>query len=369
MSRLFDASKLSTIPRTTQIALSSSDLLKTFARLSLVGLFCVSVLLLLHFGRFILVPVVAALLLGIMFTPLARKLARMGLGTFFASAVVVTLFMGVLGLGAFSLAVPLETWSSRVPEISYKLTAQWNEISEPLKQLKEVEKQVDVAAKDADGPMEVVVKPKGIVSNLIASAPDVAAWILLFVGTLYFYLGTREQLRRNFLENLTTLKARIYLARIFRDVERALTRYIFTTFAVNAVFGIVVGIAMYLLGIPSPHLWGALAMLLNFAPFIGPAVMTIILLGVSAVTFEQPGEMILAPLVFVALNLLEGQFTTPRVLGRTLTLNPLLVFLTLAFWLWMWGPVGAFLAVPMLLVFTVVLERVLWHNGYQWRKP
>jgi predicted PurR-regulated permease PerM len=125
------------------------------------------------------------------------------------------------------------------------------------------------------------------------------------------------------------------------------------------MFGLVVGLAMFLLGVPQPHLWGALAAVLNFALFVGPVVMALILLGVGLATFADPLLMVAPPLIFVVLNFIEGQFVTPSVLGARLALNPLAVFVTIAFWLWLWGPIGAFLAVPILILVAMTLYHLV----------
>lgn len=153
------------------------------------------------------------------------------------SGLIVITIIGAVASGVASLAIPLESWSSRVPEITDRLVAQWNEISQPIEKLKEVEEKVDEAASKKTGPVEVVVKPRGVVTNMISSAPDVAAWILLFFGTLFFFLATRCSMRAKVIRNCATLKARLSVARLFRDVERHLSRYIATTATVNAGLG------------------------------------------------------------------------------------------------------------------------------------
>ena len=115
---------------------------------------------------------------------------------------------------------------------------------------------------------------------------------------------------------------------------------------INAALGAIVAIGALLLGFPNPVIFGLLAALLNYVPYVGPAVMVVVLFGVGLVTFPSLGHALLAPLGFIALTTTEGHFITPTIVGRRITLNPLLIFLALAFWTWMWGPVGAFLAAP-----------------------
>jgi len=121
---------------------------------------------------------------------------------------------------------------------------------------------------------------------------------------------------------------------------------------------VIVGIGAFLLGFPNPAFFGLAAAVLNYIPYVGPAVMVMILFGVGLVTFPSLGHALLAPLGFVALTTAEGHFITPTIVGRRITLNPLLVFLALAFWTWLWGPIGAFLAAPLSIVGVVVFNHL-----------
>jgi predicted PurR-regulated permease PerM len=128
--------------------------------------------------------------------------------------------------------------------------------------------------------------------------------------------------------------------------------------AINFCLGVVVTIGAWLFGLPNPIIFGVLATVLNFMPYIGAGCMTLILLTVGLVTFPSLGYALIPPAAFVGVATIEGQFITPAVLGARLTLNPLAVLLALAFWAWMWGPVGAFLAVPLLIMGLVTLHHL-----------
>ena len=334
-------------------------LLVRAARISSIGLFVFSALILIYLGRYVLTPIAAGILLGLTLGPSAVRLERNGIPPFLSGAIIVTTVFGAMTLLVIALAVPLETWSSRVPEVTERLAEEWRHIRKPIQRIREVEKQVEAATDGPDKrPMPVTVAPKGMMSNMLSSAPEVLAKILLFIGTFYFFLATRSQLRRQSLQLCPTLDAKLSLARIIRDVENALSRYVLTVTAVNICMGTAVGVAMYALGVPSPYLWGGLAAVFNYAPFIGPAIMAGILAGVGLVTFDDIWQSLSPALVFLGINFIEGQYVTPTVLGRTMTLNALLVFLAIAFWLWLWGPVGAFLAVPFLVVGNVALSHL-----------
>lgn len=326
------------------------------ARFATVGLFVIAVAAVLHFGRDVLAPTVAGLLVGLTLAPIVDWLKRRGLPAALSSALIVLGSVAVLAGMIAAMAVPLETWSARIPEITSELEAKWQDIRGPLEKLKQVEQQVqDATDTGGDGAMQVAVKSPGVVTAMVSSAPDVSAHVLIFLATLYFFLAGRTEFRRQILASFVRFRRRRAAARMFRDIERSLSRYVLTIGAINATFGVLVGIAMWMLGLPSPHLWGAMAAILNFALYVGPAAMAVILFGVAAITFDSMSAALLPPLVFLGLNLLEGQFLTPTILGRRFTMTPLFVFLALVLWLWIWGVLGAFVAVPILIVARTVL--------------
>lgn len=326
-------------------------------RFSIISLFFMGFAAALYFGQYILAPVTAAILVGFTLGPLTGWIERRGISGSLAAGIIVISLVTLIGAASYSLAVPLESWSSKLPAIGARIQTEWTKISKPIEKIKDVEKQVKEATSD-DTTTEVTLKQSGVVTDLISSAADVVSRLVLFVGCLYFFLATRTSMKRNLLRAVPTSSMRRNTARIVRDTENFLSRYFLAIAAINLVFGTVVGIAMFILGVPQPYLWGALAAVLNFALFVGPAVMTIILLGVGMMTFPDTLPALAPAIVFVTLNFLEGQFVTPAVLGERLTLNPLAVLVSIAFWLWLWGPVGAFLAVPMLIVGTMIFYHV-----------
>ncbi len=326
-------------------------------RFSIIGLFIIALAAGLYAGQYVLAPVIAAILVGFTLRPLSIWIERRGLPSSVSAGLIVVALIAVMGVAVYSLAVPLESWSSRLPEISTRLMDEWSKLSEPIEKIKKVEKTVKQATDD-ETTTEVRIKQRGVVSDIISSAADIVSRLILFVGCLYFFLATRTSLNRSVLRSSPTPKLRLRSLRILRDIEGFLSKYFASIAAINVGFGIVVGIAMYLLGLPQPYLWGAMAAVLNFALFVGPAAMTIILLGVGISTFPDTVQAVAPALTYVGLNMLEGQFVTPTLLGERLTLNPLVVLISIAFWLWLWGPIGAFLAVPILIMGTIIFYHV-----------
>jgi predicted PurR-regulated permease PerM len=207
------------------------------------------------------------------------------------------------------------------------------------------------------GPSAPAAPPSApsVVLPVVAFLTPAAGELLLFFGTLMFFLVGQIELRAQLVSFFPTREA----LKIVTDVERNLASYLAIVTVINACLGVVVALGAWALGFPNPAIFGVLAALLNYVPYVGPAVMVVILFAVGLVSFPSLGQAFIAPLAFVLLTTMEGHFITPTVVGRRVTLNPLLIFLALAFWTWMWGPIGAFLAAPLSIIGLVVVNHLV----------
>jgi len=183
--------------------------------------------------------------------------------------------------------------------------------------------------------------------------------LLIFFATLFFFLLDRSQLRKHIILVFNHQDDRLRAIRIINDIEHNLTLYIGTVTVINLAIGVITAGGAWLIGLPNPVLLGAIAFLCNYIPYIGPAFVVVVLFAVGFVSFPSIAYAGVAPLLFVALTTIEGHFVTPNIVGRRLTLNPLAVFLSLAFWTWLWGPVGAFLSVPFLIFGLVIVNHLI----------
>jgi predicted PurR-regulated permease PerM len=206
----------------------------------------------------------------------------------------------------------------------------------------------------------VAVEPSqlGIVTPVFAFAMPAVIQVTLFFVTLIFFLATQIDFRRYMASFFTTREGKLRFIRIANDIEEHLATYVATVTIINFCLGVVVALGAWLFGLPNPIILGLIATTLNYIPYIGAACTTLILLGVGLVSFPSLSYALVPPAAFVAVATIEGQFITPTVLGHRLTLNPLAVLLALAFWAWLWGPMGAFLAVPLTIVMLVTMTHL-----------
>jgi predicted PurR-regulated permease PerM len=313
-------------------------------------------------AEYILAPASLGIVLGLMLGPVATRLERRGLPSGVSASLVVVLFIVAICLFAAVLAAPLNFWLARLPQLWANLQLQLSELKGPLEALKGVRDQIrDLTGGDG---LTVSVDEGMGVETMAALAPAVLGQILIFFACLYFFVATRHQTRTALLKLCFDRRLRWRVAHIFRDVERMVSRYLLSITIINILEGVAVGVGLYLLGVPSAPLWGALAALTNFVVFIGPMVMVAILFMVGLAEFDTLGGSLLPVAVYLGINVIEAQFVTPMVIGRTMTLNPFVVILALIFWIWLWGPLGGFVAVPALLVAYAVIRNIL--PGINW---
>jgi predicted PurR-regulated permease PerM len=215
----------------------------------------------------------------------------------------------------------------------------------------------------------VTVEDSSAVAGMAMLAPAILAQVAIFLASLYFFVATRDHIRISILSMCVTRRMRWRTAHVFRDVEQKVSRFLLSVTMINLCVGTAVTLAMWAIGMPSPLLWGAMAAVLNYIPYVGQAIMVTVLLMVGLGTQTDPFSILLPVLCYASINFVEGQIFTPHFIGRTLTLNPFVIFLSITFWIWAWGPVGGLVAVPTLLIAQSVVAHALPSRPVQPRRP
>jgi predicted PurR-regulated permease PerM len=344
---LTDAKPLSGIPAVWRLAALMATLV--MGVLALVAA--------LHFGRSILLPVAAAIIVGITLGPVVKFGSRFGVPTGVTAIIIVLWLTLMVGAGITFFAAPLTEWIARAPEIGGVVQEKLRVFDYPLSVLQQLKSAVMPAA--GGQTVSVESNPAEMVGSVLVLVTPAVSQFVVFFGTLVFFLATNNTLRQRIVVAFVTREARLRMLRIWNDIEANLVGYVGMVTMINIALGVVTTIMLYLVGFPNPVTFGLLTMLLNYIPYIGPAIIAIVLFGVGVVAMPSLAQAALAPALFVAITTVEGHFLTPSLVGRRLTLSPFIVFLALAFWTWLWGPIGAFLAVPLVIVSFVVLGHVL----------
>ncbi|WEK05313.1 MAG: AI-2E family transporter [Candidatus Devosia phytovorans] len=328
------------------------------ARIALVFVGFFALLFALKEGQVFLAPVTLAIVIGLMFGPVADRVERFGVPPALSAGVVVLMLIGIIAAGLTLFAVPLSEWVARAPMIWNKLQTQLADLQGPLEAVSSFQAQI-TSLLGSDSAMAVTVEDGGQVIGVAMLAPAIMAQVLIFLASLYFFLATRDHIRISVLSLCVSRKMRWRTAHVFRDVEAKVSRFLLSITFINACVGCAVSLAMWVIGMPSPILWGALAAVLNYIPYVGQAMMVVILLAVGLGTQTGLENILLPVACYVGINFIEGQIVTPHFIGRTMTLNPFIIFLSITFWLWAWGPVGGLVAVPTLLIATSIMAHAL----------
>ncbi len=324
--------------------------------IALVGLLVIAIITVLYFGKPFFLPVVMAFVVGTMLSPAAGFLERYHVPRGVGAVLIV---VAVTALGAFILgliASPAIEWSSRLPELAAQLKDKLHIFDRPLALWHELQAMLgssDAALSGLQMPKFEWVQP-----TLEFLSPTFTEFLLFFV-TLILFLASWRDLRRALIMTFGDRTSRLRTLRILNEIEEHLGSYLLTVTVINAGVGIGTGLICLVTGMPNPAGLGALAATLNYIPIIGPVATFAVLVVVGIVAFPTLSGALMAPALFAVFTFLEGHFITPTIIGRRLALNALAVLLTLAFWTWLWGPMGGFLSSPLLIVALILKEHLM----------
>ncbi|MDQ6435720.1 AI-2E family transporter [Mesorhizobium sp. LHD-90] len=324
----------------------------------LIGIFLFALVYALYFARDFFMPVILAFMLALMLTPIVRLLRRHGVPEVVSATMLVFLSVAVVGAIGYFMSGPVIALANDWPSIMRKLSERLTELRHPFERLLEILNQVDRVAETAQEPglQKVVVAQPGIVSqaagNLLSGATTVAVTFVLSL----FLLASGTLFYEKIVQSFARMSEKKRALRVVYDVEREISRYLLTVTLINAGLGLAVGLGMWAIGMPTPLVWGVAAMLLNFLPYIGAATTILLVAAISIITFDSLSYALLAPGFVVLCNVIEGQLVTPLVVGRRLEINAVAIFIAVAFWSWLWGFVGALIAVPILVVIKVFCD-------------
>ena len=362
--------------RPADAASANPDLSKTASAIegarvrsvNLTVLTVLAVLYTLYFAREFLLPIVFALLLSFLLSPVVRTLARFRIPTPIGAGLVVLAILGIFGSGAFGLSGSVREWAATAPATLATAQTKLDKVLRPIRRASKTAEQVASAAgaaantttgsSSAKSPAEVVIHGPTLASRAFGTTQRSVASVLEVLILLYFLLAAGDLFLQKLIKVLPNLGDKKKAVQIARATESSISTYLFTTALVNVAEGAVVGGVMYLWGMPSPALWGALVALLEFIPYLGALAMVVILSVAALTTFDNIAHALLIPASFLVINLIQGNVVSPLLLGHRLSLNPVALFIGLAFWFWIWGIGGAFIAVPLLATLKIFCDHI-----------
>ncbi|MAL98445.1 MAG: AI-2E family transporter [Alteromonadaceae bacterium] len=335
---------------------SATDRLET----PLYGLFVLGILYTLYVAHGVILPVLLALLTSLLMAPVVRVLRRrLRIPPAVSALVLIAAFLGALGGLTWTVSQPLLEWAGKAPESFSKLALGQSSIKTTIEQVtrsaEEVEETVDGLSEEK--VTTVVLQQDSWRQKLFAKAQEGLAGLALAMALSYFLLVNGDRLIQNLARQLPR-HARRRVLHMIRDSQEEIAKYLGIISLSNTLVGVLTGLMTWAIGLPSPVVWGVVAGLTRFVPYLGVIITIALLAVVSIASLDEIWLMSLAPLGFLALTSLVGFFLEPFIHGFRMSINPILIFISIFFWGWLWGPVGVLLAVPLMTVIQVVLKQI-----------
>ena len=327
-------------------------------------LIVLGVIAFLYFARPVVLPVVLACIAGMTLKPLIRWLSCCHIPPAISAAVVLCFLVSAIGIGFYQLGRPALTWMNGAPQHMTELRqrvlkifprlARFSEAAAAVNNLGETEKEKIAEQKQAP---TVEVKYTRGTSSILNWTGTLLAGIGETLVILYLLLASGDLFLQKLVHVMPTLRDKKRAVEISHEIQQNISNYLFSISLINLGLGIVVSGGLYFLGVPNAAMWGLLVAVLNFVPYFGPVGGVILLATVGLLAFDRLWQGLLPAAWYLLLHLLEANFITPILMGRRFTLNPVVVFVSLIFWTWLWGVPGALLSVPILVSAKVICDR------------
>lgn len=330
-------------------------------RYAIVGIFVILATAALHLTQVISLPVAAGVIFGLVLGPPVDAMVRRGVPQHLAAAIVVFIGVVLLLMLIATLTVPIAAWSDQVPRMVIALKVKLVGVLAYMEEFKQFAE--NVAGKEG---AKVSVSEGNPLVSIAISSTAAAGGLLIFIATVYFWLATRRHLKARVLRLCLGRDARKSAGAFFVEIESRTARYFGLVTLINLGMGLIGLVIAWAAGLPYPVFWGALAFFLNYLAFIGPIIVAVAFF--AAGLLSSPHILVAAwpAAAYYVIHLFEGNLVTPLVIGSRLTISPFLVFISFIFWLWLWGPIGAVLSTPILLIGLVAREEfVNWRRASQ----
>ena len=313
----------------------------------------------LSIGSVVFLPLVAALILTIVLSPMADKMSTWGVPNFLSSLLALLVFFAILGLALTVVLMPAITLFDEMPAMIDQVGEHFSALKGSFAWVAEINAQIARIAGDGQsGGNQVVLAGPTMLEQVAFATPVVLLEVLITFMLAFFMIEARIRLRRRLLLERQQVGASLKAARALREVQDRVAAYILTVGLINAGVGVVVALGAWAMSMDAPIMWGGLAALLNFVPYIGPVLMVGLLALFGLGQAESPLVGLIPAAAYLGLHTVEANVVTPAVLGARFTMNPVLILLALSYFGWIWGVAGALLSVPILLTLTALVDHL-----------
>jgi predicted PurR-regulated permease PerM len=326
--------------------------------IAMVGTFGLGIIAFLYFAKVFFLPLTLALLLSFLLKPLVKGLERWRVPQALGAALVLAVLLAGIGHGATLLSKPASDLIAKMPDMLREAESKVRHLLRRAEQLSNAAAQVQDMTKGTpeERPTPKVEVRPGLADTALTATTSFLAGALETVVLLYFLLAYGDRSLQKIVKVLPNFREKKEVVTIAHELQQNISAFLLTITLINACLGLLVGLGVWLAGLNNPILWGVAAALLNFIPYFGPIVGVCILALAGLLTFESVGRGLVPPMIYLMLHALESNFITPMILGRRLTLNPLVIFISLMFWTWLWSIPGALLSVPLLMILKILCD-------------
>jgi predicted PurR-regulated permease PerM len=309
-------------------------------------------------GAEFFLPVTAALVIAIALVPVLEWLERRRIPSSLAALLCVLLFITVANVAIASIVLPAAEWVRMIPANIGRIRETLAPLLEVYSDLEEfLNNIVEEFGPAAEAPRTVAIETPNSALDIIAtSAPFAVIQMFFAILVIFFFLSGWTRMRKRTITTRSSFDGAMTTARAIQQMVDATSTYLGTITMVNVALGAVVALILYLIGMPTPLMWGGIVAVLNYIPYLGPIASVLLLAFGGLIHFPDPWMALLPAVSFAAIHVIEANAITPMLVGRRLTINPLLILVALSFWAWVWGTTGALLAVPLLIIMKTVLD-------------
>ncbi|RWC90330.1 AI-2E family transporter [bacterium M00.F.Ca.ET.141.01.1.1] len=324
----------------------------------LIGIFLFMSIYALYFARAFFMPVILAFLLTLTLTPIVRLLRKRGIPEVVSATLLVLVSLFVFASAGYVLSGPVIDLINNTSSIGQQLTERLAQLRRPVERIMEIAHQIEGLTETSQEPgvQKVAVAQSGFLSSAASNILSAGTSLTIIFVLSLFLLASGTMLYEKIIQSFASLTEKKRALRVVYDVEREISHYLLTVTIINTGLGTVIGLGLWALGMPNPLVWGAAAALLNFLPYVGAMITLVLVTVIALISFDTIAYALLAPAFLVLCDIVEGQFVTPMVVGRRLEINAVAIFIAIAFWSWLWGFVGALMAVPLLVVVKVFCD-------------
>jgi predicted PurR-regulated permease PerM len=313
----------------------------------------------LYWGRDLIIPIVLAFFLSLLLRPVLRRTRKIGVPDivssfaiiFFIAALFVGSLYSLVGQGTYWLAAA-PTSIERVRRMVFAYAGPMDDLAKATEAFHSLTR-----ANSTSTPLPVVVQSQEATFTILGTSGHIIAAAIIVFVLAFFLLSFSDTLLKQAVESRPSFAQKRNVVELLYKVENGISRYLATITIINMGLGLVTGLALWLLGIPNPLLWGVMVATLNYVPHVGAFACMAVLFVVGAVTQESLSWGLLVAAVFALITTAESYLVTPLVLSHSLQLSPLAVILFVLFWGWLWGIIGGLMAAPLLAVLKIICDQ------------